>query len=695
MEQAKQIYRLDGLHCANCAAKIESQVSKLAGVANTRLDLATARLTFHTDGEINKEFSTDKEVRKIVKKIEPSVQVVDLSANTKKEHAHEHRKSKSGIIIFFVSVAILAVSFIPVLPEAAVLIIRISAALLAGYHTYISGVKTLFKLRMDESTLMTIAVVAAFIIGESFEAAMVIILFNLGELLEASAAGRSRKEIEKLAEIRPDSANIKKGGDIISVLAADVTAGTEIIVRPYERVPLDSIVLSGSSTFDTSALTGESLPTEAEAGTKVLSGSLNGSGMLTLRTTESYAQSAASRIISMVEDAAGRKGKAEQFITRFARVYTPIVSLLALLLALIPPLLFGGGFTDWIYRALVFLVASCPCALVISVPLAFFAGVGAASKRGVLIKGGRFEEVLASARAIVFDKTGTLTTGKLKVISVTVADGYTEDQVRQFAGTAEVNSTHPIAKAIWEDSGKPSSKGEYLEDAGFGVCNIVDGKTVRCGSAKLMDKYNIDTSAMDSQSVYVAVDGILAGGIMLADTPREGIRETMDELRALGIEKLHMLSGDNEREAAYVANHCGLDGYDAGLLPGDKVERLLQIKSDVSPVLFVGDGINDAPVLAAADAGVAMGLGSDAALEAADIILTGDRLNRLANGIRISRKVKRTARFNIVFALSVKAAVLILAAVGFAPMIAAVFADVGVSLISVFNSSFILMNNKK
>ena len=713
MEMTRHVYRLDGLHCANCAAKIERALQKTQGVNAAHIDLATARLSVESR---NRPEVMEAHVRKIVKATEPQVRVVDLhrSATAPGSHegeshhdhthspadAHSHTNAGGGIKralwIFLGSAALIALSFIPFeswMPGGWWLSYGLlaAAALLSGWRTILEGVKSILHLRMDETTLMSVAAIAAFAIGEGFEGAMVLTLFYLGEIFETAAAGRSRKEIEKLAEIRPDTARLQTAEGEQTIPAAQVQPGDVILVQPFERIPLDGEILEGVSTLDASALTGESLPMEAAPGGQVLSGMQNGEGLLHIRTTAGYEQSAASRIIALVEDASARKGKVEQFITRFARVYTPLVTAAALLLVAIPSIV-TGDFITWLTRGLTFLVASCPCALVISIPLALYSGIGAASKRGVLIKGGRFEEILARPKAIVFDKTGTLTTGRLSVTRVRAADGFEEGEILRLAGVAEAHSAHPAAKAVWEKAGGPAAgKGTYAEEPGHGVIYRPDDHhVILCGSYRLMEEYGVDVSGMPGMSIYLAVDQRLAGGIEVTDTVRPEAKEAIGALRTLGVEKLCMLTGDNEQTAAAVASQCGLDGYYAGLLPEQKVERMLELKEKHSPILFVGDGINDAPVLAAADAGVAMGLGTDAAIEAADVVLSGDSLSGLAAGVRVSRRAMGIARFNIVFALGVKAAVLILAAVGVAPMAAAVFADVGVSVLSVLNATRIL-----
>lgn len=572
---------------------------------------------------------------------------------------------------------------------------------------------------------MTIAVIAAFCLGEFSEAAMVAILFHLGEMLEEKAVNRSRRDIEHLAEIRPDTARLisgedhcdceeheqehqhdhthgvehehcdccehhhEEGGERV-VPAEQVQIGDVISVHPYERIPLDGKILTGNSSLDSSALTGESMPLEAEPGTEVLSGMMNGQGLITVEVTNDFSNSAASRIIDMVESSAARKGHAEKLITRFAAIYTPIVIVLAVLLMAIPPLLGLGTFTTWFYRALIFLVASCPCALVISVPLGFFAGIGAQSKNGVLVKGGKYVEVLSHPDAVVFDKTGTLTSGKLSVTEIVSTGSLSQQELLQLAASAEQYSSHPAAQAVLAaNTGELLPAADPNEIAGQGVVARVNDKQILCGRQPLMDRYGVETKGHKA-SIFIAVDGKLEGMLQLADTVKPDSTEAVRRLKELGVKRVVMLTGDNEQSAAKAAEQCGITEYHAGLLPENKVSLMEQIRKESGRTIFVGDGINDAPVLAASDCGVAMGLGTDAAIEASDVVLTVDRPSKLADAVSLSARSMRVIRFNIAFALIVKAAVLVLAATGFAPMWLAVFADVGVSILSVINATRIL-----
>lgn len=567
----------------------------------------------------------------------------------------------------------------------------VAAIALAGYDVIINGVKSIFKLRLDESALMAIAMVAAAILGEFFEGAMVAVLYRIGEWLEDKAVDNSRESIEALAEIRPDTANVLYGGEVETVHAEEVAVDDTIVICPHERIPLDCVVTEGHSTVDGSALTGESLPVSAEVGTELLSGMMNGDGSLTARVTNTYEDSAAARIISLVTESTENKGSAEKFVTRFAVVYTPIVVGLAVLIAVIPPLLHMGSFHDFIIRALTFLVASCPCAIVISVPLAFFSAIGGASKFGVLVKGGNFAEALAKARAIAFDKTGTVTEGKPHVNEVTSADGFTPEQVAQWAAAAEMNSVHPYAQAIKEYAREVENLAqyhEYSEISGHGVsCENGEHKPILCGGAKLMKKYGVAVPDGAKAQAYVAFDGQFAGSLFISDSAAKGAKATIGELKKLGFSDIAMLTGDGHDAAKQVADSVGITDYRAELLPENKVEAVNELKEKGLITAFVGDGINDAPVLAAADVGIAMGLGSGAAIEAADMVLSSNNLGTLPRAIRHFRQTMGIIKFNIAFSLIVKAAVLIAAAFGYAPMWAAVFADVGVCLICVANAS--------
>ena len=546
----------------------------------------------------------------------------------------------------------------------------------------------------DENFLMTIATLGALILGEYSEGVAVMLFYQVGEWFQSYAVSKSRKSIASLMDIRPDYANIEQDGKLIQVDPDEVPIGSSIIVKPGERIPLDGTIIKGSSSLDTSALTGESMPREALPGMDVISGCINQTGILTIRTTKEFGESTVAKILDLVENASDKKGKTENFITRFARYYTPAVVFAALVLALLPPLITGQDFGTWVYRALTFLVISCPCALVISIPLSFFGGIGGASKIGVLVKGSNYLESLASAETVVFDKTGTLTKGAFAVSELHPVN-VQKERLLELAAYAEDYSTHPISLSIKKAYGKKINSNRISsvqEIPGHGVCAVIDGKSVLAGNAKLMEKENIrytDSSTIGTV-IYLACDRKYLGCIVIEDELKPDAQKAVDLLKDEGIRKTVMLTGDSDAVGKKVANHLGLDQAYTELLPADKVERveeLLAQKSEKGKLLFVGDGINDAPVLARADVGIAMGgLGSDAAIEAADVVLMTDEPSKIASVMKIARKTLRIANQNIIFALGIKFIVLILGAFGYANMWAAVFADVGVSVIAILNA---------
>lgn len=554
----------------------------------------------------------------------------------------------------------------------------------------------------DENFLMTVATLGALGCGEYPEAVAVMLFYQVGELFQSVAVGRSRRSIAALMDIRPDSANVERDGQVVEVDPDEVEVGAYIVVRPGERVPLDGQVVEGTSALDTAALTGESIPRDVGVGDDVTSGCVNLSGLLRLRVTKPYEQSTVAKILDLVENASSKKAKAEHFITKFARYYTPGVVFAALALAVIPPLL-DGQWSMWIQRALVFLVVSCPCALVISIPLSFFGGIGGASRQGILVKGGNYLEALAQAGVVVFDKTGTLTRGEFAVTQV-CPQGMSEEQLLELTALAEHWSSHPISKSIQKAYGQTvddSRVREAKETAGHGVQALVDGHLVLAGNQKLMDSAGIavQTPAQAVGTViHVAVDGQYAGYLLIADQLKPGAAQAIQALKQVGVRKTVMLTGDSQAAAQAVGQQLGLDEICAGLLPDQKVEqveRLLEEKNAGQQLIFVGDGINDAPVLSRADVGVAMGaLGSDAAIEAADIVLMDDNLEKLPQAIGIARKTLRIVRQNTVFALTIKFGVLILSAFGKANMWMAVFADVGVSVLAILNAGRMLNTNR-
>ncbi len=547
----------------------------------------------------------------------------------------------------------------------------------------------------DENFLMAVATVGAFIVGEYPEGVAVMLFYQVGELFQSYAVNRSRKSISELMDIKPDFANVKKAdGGIKTVAPGEVNIGDIIVVKPGERIPLDGIVVKGNASVDTSALTGESLPREVENGDNVISGSVNLNGLIEVKVEKKFSESTVSRILELVENASLKKAPAEKFITRFARYYTPIVVLLAVALAVIPPIILGGNvWYDWIYRALTFLVISCPCALVISVPLSFFGGIGAASSKGVLVKGSNYLEELAKCDIVMFDKTGTLTKGNFKVTKINTQPDIDENQVLEAAAICETNSNHPIALSIMKAYGKSIGKAEIKvnEIAGHGIEAEHNNKKYYAGNTKLMKQIGITVDNDDIGTiVYVAVDNKYYGNIVISDEIKETSKKAIEQLKKCGVHKTVMLTGDRAVIAEDVAKKIGVSDVFAELLPGDKVdkvEEILKTKNENSRVAFVGDGINDAPVLARADVGIAMGaLGSDAAIEAADVVIMDDNPQGIAKAIKIARKTIVIVKENIVFALGVKVLILILAAFGIANMWAAVFADVGVAVIAILNA---------
>ena len=558
----------------------------------------------------------------------------------------------------------------------------------------------------DENFLMAIATVGAFATGEYAEAVFVMLFYQVGELFQDYAVGKSRQSIAALMDIRPDTANLEReDGTTEEVDPEDVEVGAVIVVKPGERVPLDGTVLTGESSLDTAALTGESVPRDVGVGDDVISGCVNQTGVLRIRVTRPCEESTVSKILDLVENASEKKSTSENFITRFARYYTPCVVLAAAALFLVPTVLLALGtplgflngtvWTDWLHRALIFLVISCPCALVISVPLSFFGGIGGASKCGILVKGSNYLEALAKTETIIFDKTGTLTKGTFTVTAVHPEEGFTQEQVLESAALAEQYSDHPISVSLRKACGlKPDAArvADVEEIAGHGVCAKVDGRTVCVGNSRLMERQNVNwlPCELPGTIVHVTVDGFYAGHIVISDLPKEDAKEAIADLKASGVKKTVMLTGDAEAVAKSVAAELGVDEYHAELLPADKVdwaERILSAKQPEARVAFVGDGINDAPVLSRADIGIAMGaLGSDAAIEAADIVLMDDKPSKIATAMRISRKTLRIVKQNIWFALGVKGAVLVLGAFGVATMWEAVFADVGVAFIAILNA---------
>ncbi len=604
-------------------------------------------------------------------------------------------KQKMMLVRIALSLALLVTArFIPAPDGWPKLLLYLAPYLIIGWDVLYLAVSNILRGQVfDENFLMALATVGALVIGEYPEAAAVMLFYQVGELFQGYAVGKSRQSISQLMDIRPDYANIEEGGKLVQVDPEAVHVGDVFWVKPGEKVPLDGTVVDGNSQLDTAALTGESVPRTARTGDSVLSGCVNLSGLLRVRAEKAFHDSTVSRILDLVENASDKKARVENFITRFARVYTPIVVVSALLLAVVPPL-FVGGWGEWVHRALIFLVISCPCALVISVPLSFYGGIGGASRRGILVKGGNYLEALSGAEIVVFDKTGTLTEGSFRVTAVH-PEGISDAQLLEYTALAECFTDHPIAQSLRAAYGKPvdnARTADVRDLPGRGIKAMVDGKAVLCGNAKLMAENGVACEACEliGTACYVAVDGVYMGHILIADQIKPGAQQAIAALKGLGVRQTVMLTGDAAEVGQAVAKQVGIDQAFCQLMPQDKVEHveaLLGGKSAKGQLVFVGDGINDAPVLSRADVGVAMGaLGSDAAIEAADIVLMDDKLAALPEAIGIAKRTLTIAKQNIVFALGVKAVVLLMGAFGVANLWEAVFADVGVSVIAILNA---------
>ena len=575
--------------------------------------------------------------------------------------------------------------------------------LLIGYDVVLKAIRNIRRGQVfDENFLMMIATFGAFFIQEYLEAVAVMLFYQIGEWFQSYAVGKSRQSISDMMDICPEYANIEEDGELVQIDPDEVEPGSQIIVKPGERIPLDGVVTEGESMIDTKALTGESVPRRVEKGDEVISGCINGTSILKVEVTKRFEDSTVTKILELVENASSKKAKIENFITRFAKYYTPVVTILALLLAVVPPIVLRDDFTEWMKRACTFLVISCPCALVISVPLGFFGGIGAASRKGIMVKGSNYLEAVSHIHTIVFDKTGTLTKGEFKV-SRLVCEKCSEEELLELAAYAESNSNHPIAHSILEEYQKKHTLSRNRisnveEIAGHGIKAVLDGKELMVGNHKLMEHESITYTPNENHGtiVYVAYDNAFMGSVVISDEIKEGVKEAILDMKQIGIKKCVMLSGDKKETAQKVAKEVGLDEVYADLLPGDKVskvEELLQNMVKKEKLAFVGDGINDAPVLTRADIGIAMGsLGQDAAIEAADVVLMDDDIRKIASIMKISKKTVSIVKQNIVFALGVKVVVLLLGAFGIANMWAAVFADVGVSVIAILNSMRTLKN---
>ncbi len=613
------------------------------------------------------------------------------------EHHHHHHETnnKKELAVIIAATAVFTVAFLMQSTGADRFLIFLAAYLIAGGEILWKAVKNILRGEIfDENFLMGIATLGAMAIGEYPEAVMVMILYRIGEYFQGLAVKKSRKSITDLMDIKPDHANVEENGIILTKSPEKVKINDRIIVKAGEKIPLDGEIIEGKAIIDTSALTGESIPREAQKGDTVLSGCINTNGLIKIRVTKEFTDSTVSKILELVEHASSKKAKAENFITRFAHYYTPVVVFGALLLAIVPPILTGTAFNIWIERALTFLVISCPCALVISVPLSFFAGIGGASKCGILIKGSSYLELLSKPDSLVFDKTGTLTKGSFKVTKINPQDGITPEELLELTAQAENFSNHPIAISIKNAYGKeinPTAITDVVEDAGNGVSANINGIRVLAGNAKLMEKYNINFKQSNESGtiIYTAKNNEFIGYIVISDEIKPDSTDAVKELKKL-VNNIVMLTGDSENTARHIAGELGIEKYYSELLPADKVakiEEIIQNKAKNKSVIFTGDGINDAPVLARADIGIAMGgLGSDAAIEASDVVIMDDKPSKIPTAVKIAQKTMLIVRQNIIFAIGVKVLFLMLGAFGYMTMWGAVFADVGVTLLAVLNS---------
>lgn len=748
--KGQRVYFISGLDCANCAAKLERHLKELPYFDDVTIDFMAQKLILQVK-DLQTLSTAIKEVEAVIETVEPGVTISEKQKKAKgvyhahvhdehcgcghdHEHDHNHGQhcdcghhheqeyqtkqlSEPAAMAQPVAVKPKAAPFTPEMKQStmkiaagAVLVllanllklselaqfgVYLLAYLIVGGEIVLRAVKNITRGQVfDENFLMAVATIGAFCVGEYPEGVMVMLLYQLGELFQDYAVHRSRRSIADLMDIKPEVAHVKQGDRFISVEPDEVALGDIIQIRPGEKIPLDGVVLDGHSALDTVALTGESVPREVAPGQQVMSGCINTSGVLTVQVEKEYEDSTVAKILDLVENASSKKAEAENFITRFARYYTPVVVAIAAILAIVPPLALQEPFSGWIYRALTFLVISCPCALVISIPLTFFGGLGASSRHGVLVKGSNYLEALAQLEIAVFDKTGTLTKGQFAVTEVHPV-GISEEQLLYYAACAESISNHPIAQAV-QQANKKAVAAQALQSAeeiaGHGISAVVEGHTVLAGNYRLMEREQVVCSQVEEAGtiIYLALDKKFCGWIVIADELKPDAQEMITRLKELGVNQIVMLTGDNQKTAEQVAGQLGITKVFSQLLPGDKVhclEQLLQQKSQKGTISFTGDGLNDAPVLARADVGIAMGgLGSDAAIEAADVVIMNDQPSKLADAVEIARATRRIVKQNIVFILAVKLLVLILAALGLATMWMAVFADVGVAVLAILNA---------
>ena len=719
---------MGGLNCANCAGIIEEKVKARKEIDRANLNFINKKLTVDIGDGYDQDQVVDQLIS-IIDDTEPGLDIslklagrtvtaedfrAGLSDQTDKDHieddkserGHEHKESNSFLIAAIILYAVAMIGNRLGLPYPAYLAFLAAAYILSGKDVILAAVRNIIKGNaLDENFLMTVATSGAAAIGEYPEAVGVMLFYGVGEALEELAVGRSRRNIEALMDIAPQVANLIVDGQVVEVRPEEVKVGDRLLVKVGERVPLDGLIVKGQSRLDTSAITGESVLRSAREGDEVLSGVINKEALIEVEVTKLYQDSTVARILDMVENASANKSNTENFISVFAKYYTPIVVGLAIAIMLLPPLVGGQDFKTWLYRGLIFLVVSCPCALVLSIPLTYFSGIGLASSKGILVKGSNYLDALISLKTIVFDKTGTLTEGVFKVVNINRAEGVDEKDLMVYACIAESSSNHPIAKSIlaWcqevgiaRDLDKTSLT-SYQEIPAQGIKLVYQGQEILAGNARLMEAENIDYREVKNSStkVYIAVDSIYKGCVEIADQLRPGIKAALADLKGLGVENLVMLTGDSEDVAKEFSDDLGLTSYKANLLPNQKVEiveDLMKDMPDQAKLAFIGDGINDAPVIARADVGLSMGgIGSDAAIEASDIVIMTDEMAKLPTAIRISRMTKKIAWQNIILAIGIKILVMVLGTLGIANMWMAIFADVGVAVLAVINSLRVLV----
>lgn len=697
---------MSNLNCANCAAKIERQSKNINGVVDSTLDFMSKKLILNIESKSLKNDVIDNALN-LIEKIEPGTKcevLDDTKKSLNKEEKSVWIENKTNLIRLGVGGALFFIGLAFGFSDIVEGILFLISYLIVGGDVLLKAGKNIVRGKVfDENFLMALATIGAFAIKQYPEGVAVMLFYQVGELFQDMAVDSSRRSIKSLMNIRPDYANVKNGQDIKKVSPEDVNIGDIIVIKPGEKVPLDGVIIEGKSMLDTSALTGESVPRNASIGDEILGGAINKNGLLMVKVTKAFSESTVAKILNLMENASSKKAHTENFITKFAKYYTPIVVILAACLAFIPPFVTGMEFSSSIYRALVFLVVSCPCALVVSIPLGFFGGIGGASKNGILVKGGNYLEALNNVETVVFDKTGTLTKGTFNVTKINVENGFDKDILMEYAVAAESFSSHPIATSIIKAYGKEIEKKNvknYEEISGHGIKVNYKDKVVLAGNKKLMNKENIVCKEEETVGtvVYIAIDNAYVGNIIISDEIKEDTKVAIKELKKIGIKKTVMLTGDNKKVGEGIGKLVNIDEVYSELLPYEKVEKLEKIENEKSKnkkVIYVGDGINDAPVLARADIGIAMGgVGSDAAIEAADVIIMTDEPSKIVSSIKIAKRTRNIVIQNIAFAIGVKVIILIFGALGMANMWEAVFGDVGVALIAVLNAMRALRVNK-